>query len=363
VVNGGLLKLRGMLVEERLDAFLVSTPESRRYLSGFTGSAGYLFITGDVAVLATDFRYVEQGMQQSPGFEIRRISSGLDWFYDLVRETGVGRIGVESHDMTVAMYKSLINGLRQSVPDHDVMLVETSNTVELIRALKEPEEIALIARAVELADAAFEEVAPTIRVGMTEREVGWRMEKAMREHGADAQSFDIIVASGPNAALPHHRPSDRSIGDGEPVVVDMGAIYRGYCSDMTRTLCLGVPDDTFRKVYDIVLGAQLTAIATVQAGMTGGVADAIARDIITDAGYGANFGHSLGHGIGLAVHEYPTVGPNAEALLQNGMVFTIEPGIYLTGWGGVRIEDTVVMENGLVRSLNRAHKLEDPRGA
>ncbi|MBI4336831.1 MAG: aminopeptidase P family protein [Chloroflexi bacterium] len=213
----------------------------------------------------------------------------------------------------------------------------------------------------EIADQAFQQVASAIQVGETERSVAWRLEKAMRELGAEGLSFDIIVAAGPNAALPHHHPSERPIGAGEPVVIDFGSRYEGYCSDTTRTICLGPADDTFRKVYDIVLGAQLTAIATVQAGMTAGQADSIARDIIKQAGYGDNFGHSLGHGIGLAVHEYPRVGPKAEAALEEGMVFTIEPGIYVPGWGGVRIEDTVVLEKGKVRSLNTSSKSERVR--
>ena len=178
----------------------------------------------------------------------------------------------------------------------------------------------------------------------------------MRDSGADSLSFDTIVASGPNGAMPHHRPSDRAIRPGEPIVIDMGAKVGGYCSDITRTACVGEPDDQFRKVYDIVLGAQLTAIATVRTGMSGADADGLARGVIAEAGYGDNFGHSLGHGVGLYIHEYPRVGPSSKDPLEEGMVFTVEPGIYLSGWGGVRIEDVVRLESDGARVLSKAAK-------
>ena len=188
--------------------------------------------------------------------------------------------------------------------------------------------------------------------------MAWALEKAMREGGAESVSFDIIVGSGPNGALPHHRAGHKAIQEGEAVVIDMGARYQGYCSDLTRTIFVGEPDETFRRVYDTELRAQLTAEAEVRAGMTGKEVDAIARDIITEAGFGDSFGHSLGHGIGLAVHEHPGVGPKSEKPLEDGMVFTIEPGIYISGWGGIRIEDIVVLEDGRARVISRAKKLE-----
>jgi Xaa-Pro aminopeptidase len=178
----------------------------------------------------------------------------------------------------------------------------------------------------------------------------------MREKGSQALPFEIIVASGPRAALPHARPTERVIEDGDPVVIDMGAKYEGYASDLSRTLCVGTPDDTFRKVYNTVLKAQQAAANMISKGTTGKAADYTARQIIRKAGYGEAFGHSLGHGVGLAAHELPRLGPNSEDALTEGMVFTIEPGIYLSGWGGVRIEDTVVMENGKVKPVTRAVK-------
>ena len=356
-----LEKVRGKLEEAGLDALLVSTPENRRYLSGFTGSAGYLVITKDAAVLATDFRYIEQGGQQAPEFRVLRISGAFKWLPELTTELGVRRVGFEAANLSVSTYKTITDAFKEADQGNGVEITATSGLVEPLRALKDAEELELITRAVDIADEAFLEVSSTIEVGETERSVAWRLEKAMRERGAEAISFESIVAAGPNAALPHHRADDTPITAGVPVVLDFGARYEGYCSDMTRTICLGEPDETFRVIYDTVLGAQLTASATIREGMTAGEADGIARSIIEKAGHGEEFGHSLGHGIGLAVHEEPRVGPNAEWPLQDDTVFTIEPGIYIPGWGGVRIEDTVIMENGSVRSLTKSHKRENPR--
>jgi len=194
------------------------------------------------------------------------------------------------------------------------------------------------------------------KVGMTEKEIAWEIEKFMRENGSQPLPFDIIVASGQNSAMPHARPSQRKIGSGEPVVIDIGARYEGYSSDLSRTICPGVADDTFRKVYDAVLGAQLTAIAIIKEDMSGEEADSLARTVIEEAGYGEAFGHALGHGVGLAPHEQPRLGPNSTQQLGSGMVFTIEPGIYIAGWGGVRIEDLMVIEKSETRVLSKARK-------
>jgi len=187
--------------------------------------------------------------------------------------------------------------------------------------------------------------------------VAWELEKSLRENGSQSLPFEIIVASGPQAALPHARPTNRVINDGEMVLVDMGAKYEGYASDLSRTICVGAPDEKFIKVYSTVLDAQTTAIAIIVAGVTGHQADNVAREIIEAAGYGDAFGHSLGHGVGLAAHELPRLGPGSDETLAEGMVFTVEPGIYLSGWGGVRIEDMVVMEQGRVKVLSKAGKV------
>jgi len=238
-----------------------------------------------------------------------------------------------------------------------VKLVATNNIVEILRAVKELEEIELIRKASAITDAAFEYVEKSIKAGITEKQLAWELEKALRERGSQSLPFDIIVGSGPNAALPHAKPSDRVINEGETVVIDMGAKYAGYASDLSRTICVGKADTKLKKVYSTVYDAQAIAMAAIAGGMTGKKADAIARDVIKKAGYGEAFGHSLGHGVGLAEHELPYLSPNAAEPLTEGMVFTVEPGIYLSGWGGVRIEDTVVMEKGKVIPITGARKV------
>ena len=349
--------LRASLEEKKLGGIFVSSPENRRYLSGFTGSAGYLLVTQQDAVLATDFRYVEQAGHQAPDFRIHQIGPGYEWFLQLLREAGVEKMGFESEDVSVALHRRLAQALKEQ-STLKIKLVSTSGIVETLRLRKDTEEMKHLQGAIDISDKALDRVAPTIQAGETEASVAWRLEIAMRELGAEGPSFDIIVGAGPNGALPHHRAGDQVIQEGDPIVIDMGAIYNGYCSDLTRTLVLGTPDDTFRRVYDTVLGAQLTAMATVQVGMTGTQADGLARKVIEEAGYGEKFGHSLGHGVGLAVHEYPRLGPAAKHILEENMVFTIEPGIYLSGWGGVRIEDIVILEKTGARALSKARKLD-----
>ena len=344
------------LPEKDLDAMLISTPENRHYLSGFTGSAGYLLISKDHAVLVTDSRYTEQATNQAPQYQVLQVRSGWDWLMEWLEETGTKRVGFESQNMTVSTYNNLLEALKQHDSLRQVSMVATSGLAEDQRTIKDGEELAMLQKAIDASDAAMEAVCPQIREGMSEREVAWRMEVAMRDLGADGLSFDTIVAAGPNGAMAHHRPSDRPIGPGEPIVIDMGAKVGGYCSDITRTVVVGEPDETFRRVYDTVLGAQLTAINTVKAGMTGEECDGLARTVIAEAGYGENFGHSLGHGVGLAVHEFPRVAPKSPDLLQTDTVFTVEPGIYVTGWGGVRIEDIVILGSDGATTLSKASK-------
>jgi Xaa-Pro aminopeptidase len=351
-----LNRLVAQFPEKELDALLISAPENRRYLSGFTGSAGYLFISSERAVLVTDSRYTEQATNQAPDFQVMQVRGGWDWFLEQLKETGVKRVGFESRDMTVATYNSLVGAVKDDSALSQVSMIATAEMPEEGRVFKDQRELALLQRAIDASDAAMEAVCPNITVGMTEREVAWRMEMAMRDFGADGISFDTIVASGPNGAMAHHRPSDRAIQAGEPIVIDMGAIVEGYCSDITRTVVVGEPDETFRKIYDIVLGAQLTAINTVRPGMTGEDCDDLSRAVIAEAGYGDNFGHSLGHGVGLAVHENPRVSPRSPDKLEPNMVFTVEPGIYLTGWGGIRIEDIVVLGDDGAKVLSKAGK-------
>tara|TARA_B100001123_G_scaffold424579_1_gene536289 strand:+ start:15706 stop:16785 length:1080 start_codon:yes stop_codon:yes gene_type:complete len=355
-----ITQLREKISSAGLDGLIISNPDNRRYISGFTGSAGYLLITLDETILATDFRYIEQSTQQAPNFEIYRISGAVNWISDLLNRVSISKLGFEAADLSVNLHASMLDEIVKVKPQHPDF-IPTTDLIEPLRMVKDSEEIALVSKAVDLADDAFLEVSKKIQIGHSELSIAWEIEKTMKEMGADSISFDTIVASGPNGAKPHHRPSERKIQSGEPIVIDMGAKFQGYCSDMTRTICIGEPEPKLKEIYDIVLGAQLTAIATVNSEMTSGDADKISRDIINEAGYGDLFGHSLGHGIGLEVHENPRVGPGGNDNLVNGTIFTIEPGIYITGWGGVRIEDTVIMENGSVRTLNKSHKLQNPQ--
>ncbi len=347
--------MRQQIAEKEIDAIFISQPENRYYLSGFDGSSGYLLITLQNTILATDFRYIEQAKRQAPDYEIFPISGDIaDWFPGLVAELNLRKLGFEARDITFAIYQQLTDTLNRA--KSKLRLIPADRLVESLRAVKEPEEIELITKAVEITDNAFEHIEDMIHSGMSEKEVAWEIEKSLREKGSEPIPFDIIVASGSNSALPHAKPSPRAIHSGEPVVIDIGAKVGGYCSDLSRTICLGTPDDTFNKVYDTVLEAQLAALATAREGMSGGEIDNLARTVIKQAGYDEAFGHGLGHGIGLAPHELPRLGPNSSEHLADGMVFTIEPGIYLTGWGGVRIEDVVVMESGKIRVISKARK-------
>jgi len=355
-INSRLQKLRQKFAEKEIDAILISQPENALYLSGFDGS-GLLLITKQSATLAINFIYLEQARRLANDYQILQINGTPEkWFPELISQLSSNRMGFEAEDITFAMYRQLSNILKEQ--QSPLELVPADGLVESLRSVKEPGEIELITRAAEISDNAFEYVEGMIHnTGMTEMEVAWELERFMREHGSQTMPFEIIVGSGPNSALPHARPSRRGINCEEPVVIDMGAMVGGYSSDLTRTICIGAPDSTFKEVYGVVLEAQLTAIAMIEEGMTGEQADSLARTVIENAGYGKAFGHSLGHNIGLGRHENPRLGPGVTGVLTSGMVFTIEPGIYLPDWGGVRIEDLVVMEDGKVRVISRARKV------
>ena len=342
--------------ETPVEALLVSNGENRRYVSGFTGSAGLLLVTERDALLLTDFRYVEQAKGQAPDFEIVKIE-GLPWpvVAEQAQRLGIGALGFESEDLTVDAHLRLQEALKEKAPQ--TQTVPLRGVVEALRVAKQAGEIALIRKAVEIADRAFETVAAGLRPGVTEREVAWRLEVQMRERGADALAFPTIVAAGPNGAMPHHRPSDRLIQPGDPIVIDMGCRLDGYHSDMTRTIVLGDPDDHFWPIYRTVLRAQQACEDGLKAGMLGKDGDKLARDVIEAAGHGDDFGHGTGHGVGLQVHENPYFSrTRGEMTVPEGAVMTVEPGIYLPGWGGVRIEDMIVV--GAARSLilTTAHK-------
>ncbi len=347
-----LAALRKKLAELELDAVLISQPENRRYLSGFTGSAGVLIISQEAALLATDFRYYTQVAEEAPDFELAEIPQKLtDQLPELLERIGAQRVGFESEHVTVAQ----LDRWREAASD--VEWVATTGLVEELRAVKSPAEIEAIRRAVTVTDQAFAQVIQTLRPGVKERDVAWALQAALHELGAEKPSFDIIVAAGPAGAKPHARATDAEIPAGVPIVIDMGAVVDGYCSDMTRTVVIGEPDETYREIYSLVLEAQQAAEEGIRAGLTGVEADALARDIIKAAGHEEHFGHGLGHGVGLAVHEAPRLSFTAgEEPLQPGMVVTVEPGIYLPDWGGVRIEDLVVIREDGVEVLTQTPK-------
>ena len=340
--------------EPSVDSVLITEADNRRYLSGFTGSAGQLLLSASATILLTDFRYVEQAAAQTPDFEVVK-TEGHAWpaIAEQVERLGAQSLGFESEAMTVDQYTRLAEALQGKAT-----LVPLRGFVERTRQVKDPPELAAIRAAVLIADRAIESVTAALRPGMTEREVAWRLEIEMRQRGADGLSFPIIVASGPNGAMPHHRPSTRPVQAGETITIDMGCKVGGYCSDLTRTVVLGAPDPTFWAVYDLVLRAQHACEAGLRAGMTGNAGDALARDVIARAGHKEHFGHGTGHGVGLAIHEDPRLTYTAagEAVVQEGAVVTVEPGVYLPGWGGVRIEDIVVVGKDRCHILTTAHK-------
>jgi len=354
-IGDRIQKLSQGLGEKEIDGIFISQPENRRYLSGFDGSAGFLLVTQQDKILATDFRYIAQAKSQAPDYKVFPITDDVgDWFPPLAAELDIKRLGFEAGHLTFARHRQLCDILNKG--KSQLKLIPIDGMIESLRAIKEPEEIELITKAAEIADAAMEYIRDKIRPGVTEKEAAWEIEKFMREEGSQTIPFALIVASGPNSALPHAKPSARAIQSGEPIIIDIGARIGGYSSDLSRTVCLGTPDTAFNRIYDTVLGAQLGAMAIIKQGMTGAEADQPARVIIGQAGYGEAFGHGLGHGVGLAPHEQPRLGPNSLEQLVDGMVFTIEPGIYVDGWGGVRIEDLFMMEKGKVRQISRARK-------
>lgn len=331
------------------DALLVMQPENRRYLSGFTGTAGALVITRQGICFLADFRYLEQARQECPGWEIREIKdSTFDSVVDYLPEWKISRLGYEDNFLTHKQFKELEEKLQGIIP------VPSAGLVEELRQTKEEAEVEIIKKAAELADQAFQHIAGLIRPGVTEREIALELEFFMRRKGARKASFEFIVASGPWGAMPHGVASNKTLQAGELVTLDYGCEYEGYCSDITRTVSLGSPAARQEQVYRIVLKAQKAGLASIRAGVRACEVDEAARRVIEEYNYGENFRHSSGHGVGSTVHEGPQLSKKDETVLKAGMVLTVEPGIYLPGWGGVRIEDMVLVEEDGFRLLTRA---------
>lgn len=307
-----------------------------RYLSGYSGSNGQMLVGANGCRFFTDGRYIEQSRREVP--DVERIIYSTDWIEQLTnacRELGVKRLGFEASYVTYRSHEELAKAADTLVPLDD--------EVGKLRWAKDPEELALIERAQELTDAGFETILTKFEEGITERELALELDWAMLRGGAEAVAFETIAAFGEQAAEPHHSPTDRALRRGDVVKLDFGAVHEGYHSDMTRTVAFGEPPEELRKAYQVVLEAQLAGIEAVRAGVSGGEADKAARSLIEAAGYGEAFTHSLGHGVGLEIHEGPTLRSGSDEVLPEGTVVTVEPGVYLAGVGGVRIEDMVVV--------------------
>lgn len=352
-------RVRARLEELQLDALIVTAPSNRRWVAGFTGSAGTVLVGAQVARVASDSRYWEQLALQSPAFELVRTTGGLaTWARPFLAGLGGKRVGFEPAALSYAEYDEWTRVLAELPAGDRPALVPAPKAIETLRMVKEPDELAALERAVLLGDAACEHAMGVIEPGMTELALAWEVQRYAMEHGADALSFDTIIAGGPWGALPHARPRDVPLAAGQGVVLDLGVRVDGYCSDLTRTVFIGQPDAKFREVYDVVLTAQTMAEERIEAGMPGKLGHEIAHEVIRRAGFGEAFGHGLGHGVGLDIHEDPRLSPLYDGPIEEGHVVTVEPGIYLPGWGGVRIEDQCVMEHGRLRVISTARKLD-----
>jgi len=327
-----------LLVAEQLDAVLVFSCADLRYLCGFSGSDGVLFCSANSSVFLTDSRYQEQARGQVEADDIRCYKSKLQGLADLIEETKGTRIGFDAGSITVAQFEEL-----KHLSPVVTSFIPLTQRWENLRAVKNPTELTYLKQAADLNRKAFDVVLPLICAGVTEREIALELEFALKKLGGETNAFDFIVASGVRGALPHGVAGDKEIRAGELVTIDFGTRYQGYHSDETVTVAVGEIDGKLRQIFDIVLEAHDRAIAAAKPGMRACDLDAVARNFIVGKGYGDYFGHGLGHGVGLNVHEFPALTTKNETCLSAGMVVTIEPGIYLPGVGGVRIEDTIVM--------------------
>ncbi|MGI6426654.1 MAG: M24 family metallopeptidase [Natronincolaceae bacterium] len=348
-MNKNIGKIRSLLEEKDLDGILLYKPENRRYVSGFTGSTGYVLITETDAKFITDFRYIEQATVQCTGFEIIRISN-TKTITDILNESALFKLGVEEDFMTYGQSIEFTDKLAGT----DIIPLE--GAILKLRSVKTPDEIRNIEKAAGIADEALEYILGFIKPGLVESDIALELEFFMRKKGAEGLSFDSIVASGVRSSLPHGVASDKTVEVGDIITLDFGCVYNGYCSDMTRTVVLGKTDDRQKEIYDIVLRAQETSLEAVKPGITGTELDSIARNIIDGSGYGQYFGHGLGHGVGLEVHELPRISAHGDVPMESGMVITIEPGIYIPDFGGVRIEDLVLVTEDGCRVLSKSTK-------
>lgn len=326
-----------------VDAALITEDVNRRYFTGMKSSAGTVLVTREKAYLIIDFRYIEKAQKTVKDAEVIMQEKLYDQLNGLLEKHGCKTLAIENQTVTVAQLKTLKERLNVEIDDSDSL----SKAIDALRIVKSQDEIDKIIKAQRIAEAAFEDVLNFIKPGVSEREVQLHMDYYMLAHGAESLSFDTIAVSGPNTSLCHGVPTDRRVNSGEFFLMDFGATYEGYHSDMTRTVCVGKPTEKMEKIYAIVLDAQLKALSAIKAGASGKEIDKVARDVISEAGYGEAFGHSLGHGVGMNIHETPNASPSSSHIFEKNMIVTVEPGIYLPDEFGVRIEDFVIIkENG-----------------
>lgn len=344
--------LQKQLRRKKVDALLVTQPENRRYLSGFTAtdhdigeSSGALLVPArGNGLLLTDFRYRLQAEQEVPHLQVKVYTRGLvNLLKSLLPKRDIAELAFESDYMLHSTHRAMKDAFRKK----GIKLVPVSGMIEKMRIIKDSDEIALIRESVSLNEKVFLDIYPTITTAHTEVDIALALEQKMRILGASGPSFSTIVAANENSALPHAIPGNRHVAANAPLTIDMGLVLNGYCSDMTRTFSPGKATKKYTTIHRIVRQAQLAGMAAIRAGATGKAVDKAARDIIADAGYGEYFGHSLGHGVGLAVHEAPRLSARSKDTLKSGMIVTVEPGIYIPGWGGIRLENMVlVLEDG-----------------
>ncbi|MBI4495632.1 MAG: aminopeptidase P family protein [Deltaproteobacteria bacterium] len=347
-----------LLRRARAEAILFWSLENIRYLCGFSGSDGALVATAEERFFLSDFRYQEQAGLELRGAEFVIYKQKLPGIFRLIRSLRVKRLGFEAAAMPFASYRQLKEGLPR------VSLVPLTDALNRLRIRKDQEEVEKIRRAARIAAESFGDTRTRLRAGTPERKAAEYLDCRMRRHGAEKASFDTIVASGPRAALPHGAPTEKKLQPGETVIVDFGARFQGYASDETKTLILGEPDGRQREIYGIVRRAQEEAFRAIRPGVQMRRIDAAARGVIERAGYGKFFGHGTGHGVGLAVHEEPRLSPRGKGVAEEGMVFTVEPGIYLPGWGGVRLEDMVlVTKDGFEKLTYLSKEISENAGA
>ncbi len=336
---------------KKCDGVLITSPHNLRYFSGFSGGEGFCLMAKDLNVIIVDSRYTVAAKEECKGFQVIEYSSGklFEIINNILNENSLKTLGFEDKSLTVGEYNLFKDKL-------DVELLPLESDLDIIRSVKTDGEIELIKKAEEIGDIAFSNIIPLVKVGMTENDLAAEIEYQMRKLGAIGPSFSTIAVSGRKTAMPHGIPDSKKIEKGDMITLDFGCVYNGYCSDMTRNLCMGEPTKRQKEIYDIVLKAQLSGLSAIKAGVTGKDADKAARDIIEDAGYGAYFGHSLGHGVGLMIHELPNLSPRSDTVLLENTVVSCEPGIYIEGEFGVRIEDLVVVKKDGIINLTSSTK-------